>query len=324
MTTERLLVLGQRAHAMPVEEYAAELESRLPDREITLARTPAAEREEIADATIATGIRLGDDLLDRATQLRYFACGAAGVDHLPLDRLEERGVAVTNASGVHGPNMAEHVIGWLLMFTRRLDEAVRRTDRGLWQRFQSHELQGSTVTIVGLGAIGQAITERLEGFGVHTIGVRYTPEKGGPTDEVIGFETQPFHEVLPRTDYLVLACPLTDTTKGLIGSEELRVLPPNAVLVNVGRGPIVDTDALVRSLRRNELRGVGLDVTHPEPLPDDHPLWQFDSVQITSHSSGHTPEYWSRLADIVAENVRRIDRIGRFDDLENQVLVPSL
>ena len=318
-----MLVLGQRAHAMPVDEYAQELESRLPDWDIRLARTPAAEREEIANATIATGIRLGDDLLDCASQLRYFACGAAGVDHLPLDRLEERGVAVSNAAGVHGPNIAEHVIGWFLMFTRRLDEAVRRSERGIWQRYQSHELQGSTVTIVGLGAIGQAITHRLEGFGVDIIGVRYTPDKGGPTDEVIGFDTESLHAALTRTDYLVLACPLTDTTRGLIGSEELRVLPPDAVLVNVGRGPIVDTDALVRTLRRNELRGVGLDVTHPEPLPLDHPLWQFDRVQITSHSSGHTPEYWSRLADVVAENVRRIDRTGRFDDLENQVIVPS-
>lgn len=323
MTTEQLLVLDQRAHAIPVKEYVDELESRLPDWEITLARTPAAEREEIANATIATGIRLGDDLLCHAKQLRYFACGAAGVDHLPLDRLEERGIAVSNASGVHGPNMAEHVIGWLLMFTRRLDDAVRRTDRGIWQRFQSHELQGSTVTIVGLGAIGQAITERLEGFSVDTIGVRYTPEKGGPTDEVIGFDPDPFHEALARTDFLVLACPLTETTRGLIGAEELRVLPPDTVLVNVGRGPLVDTDALVRSLRRNELRGVGLDVTHPEPLPADHPLWQFDNIQITTHSSGHTPEYWSRLADIVAENVRRIDRTGRYDDLENQVVIPS-
>jgi phosphoglycerate dehydrogenase-like enzyme len=122
--------------------------------------------------------------------------------------------------------------------------------------------------------------------------------------------------VLSRTDVLVLACPLTDTTRGLIGEEELVTLPEDALLINVARGPIVETEALVDAIRRNQLRGAALDVTDPEPLPEDHPLWGFDNVQITPHNAGHTPRYYTRLADIVAENVERLERDE--DELRNQ------
>ncbi len=323
IANDRIVVLGQRAHAIPVERYASAIGERLPEYDVVTAATAADERRLLPDASIATGLRIDESLLSRAAQLRLFACGSAGIGHLPMDALAERDVAVTNASGVHGPNIAEHVIGWILMFARRLDEGMRRKQRGVWQHFQAHELRGSTVTVVGLGPIGESIVERLEPFGVDTIGVRYTPEKGGPTDEVIGFDEDDVEDALVRTDYLVLACPLTETTEGLVDGTALRRLPPDSVLVNVGRGPIVDTDALVTALRRNELRGAALDVTDPEPLPQGHPLWSFENVQITPHSSGHTPEYYARTADILAENVERIAETGSYDGLRNQVLAPS-
>ena len=190
----------------------------------------------------------------------------------------------------------------------------------MWRHYHAHELQGSTVTIVGLGAIGQAVCARLEPFGVETIGVRYSPENGGPTDEVIGFEADEFHGALARTDYLVLACPLTETTRGLIDRAVFRTLDPNAVLVNVARGPVVDTAALVKAIRTSWIRGAALDVTDPEPLPEDHPIWAFDTLQITPHNAGHTPNYYDRLADIVAENARRFAADGADATLENQVL----
>lgn len=147
---------------------------------------------------------------------------------------------MTNASGVHGPNIAEHVLGWVLTFARRLDEGRRRQRRREWRRFQSFtELAGSTVTVVGLGSIGETLVERFEGFDVDTVGVRYSPEKGGPTDEVVGYDDLP--EVLPGTDVLVLACPLTETTEGLIGEGELDALPTDAIVVNAARGGVIDT-----------------------------------------------------------------------------------
>jgi phosphoglycerate dehydrogenase-like enzyme len=120
-------------------------------------------------------------------------------------------------------------------------------------------------------------------------------------------------------DYVVVACPLSETTRGLIDDEAFETMPPEAVLVNVGRGPIVDTDALVAALRRNAIRGAALDVTDPEPLPPEHVLWTFDNVLITPHSAGGTPKYFDRLADIVARNVRRLEETGSVEELENRV-----
>ena len=314
-----LLVLRKGTHGVPVEQYAGALRDRLPDRTVELARTPGTEREAIEDARFVTGMVLDEELLEAATNLEVFACAYAGTGHLPLEALEERGVAVTNASGVHGPNIGEHVLGSILYFTRRFNVAERRQRRREWRHYQAHELQGSTVTIVGLGAIGQAVCERLEPFGVETVGVRYSPEKGGPTDEVVGFDEEPFHDALARTDYLVLACPLTDVTRGLVDHDAMTTLDPEAVIVNIARGPVIDTDALVDALRSNWIRGAALDVTDPEPLPEDHPLWNLGNVQITPHNAGHTPKYYERLADIVAENVRRFDAEGSDADLENQV-----
>ncbi|WP_175507186.1 D-2-hydroxyacid dehydrogenase [Halostagnicola kamekurae] len=314
-----VLVLRRGTHGMPVEQYAETLRERLPDRTVELARTPAEEREKIRDATFATGMILEDDLLEEAENLEVFACAYAGTGHLPLEKLRERGVRVTNASGVHGPNIGEHVLGAILHFTRRFHEAQRRQRRREWRHYQATELQGSTVTVVGLGGIGEAVCRRLEPFGVETVGVRYSPEKGGPTDDVIGFGTDAFEAALARTDYLVLACPLTDTTRGLIGHEEFVTLDPDAVVVNVARGPVIDTDALIEALRSSLIRGASLDVTDPEPLPEDHPLWGLGNVQITPHNSGHTPKYYERLADIVATNVERIERSGWDADLENRV-----
>ncbi|WP_128476011.1 D-2-hydroxyacid dehydrogenase [Halorussus pelagicus] len=312
-----VVVLRKSTHGTPVSQYVADLRERLPDREIVHARTPHEERELLADAPVVAGMELDEDLLERAEAMELFACAYAGTGHLPLDALEDRGVAVTNASGVHGPNIGEHVVGNLLVFARRLHEGWRRQRNREWRSFQSRELQDSTVTVVGLGAIGQSVVERLEGFGVETVGVRYTPEKGGPTDDVVGFGDEEFHDALARTDYFVLACPLTETTRGLVGEEELKTMPPDAVLVNVARGPVVDTDALVWALRGNHLRGAALDVTDPEPLPENHPLWNFENCLITPHCSGHTPDYYARLADIVAENVRRLDD---GEELENRVV----
>ncbi|MEF8841139.1 MAG: D-2-hydroxyacid dehydrogenase [Haloarculaceae archaeon] len=314
-----VLVLRRGAHGMSTETYAEELRSRLPDHEVVRARTPAEEHEFIARVPVATGHALDEELVGHAEDLRLFACAAAGVGHLPLDALEQRGVAVTNASGVHGPNIAEQVIGSILVFSRNLHEGIRRSERAEWRHFQAHhtELADSTVTVVGLGAIGEAIVERLRPFGPRILGVRYTPEKGGPTDEVFGFDA--FHDALAETDYLVLACPLTETTRGLVDAAAFDTLSPESVLVNVGRGPIVDTDALLDAVGDNAVRGVALDVTDPEPLPADHELWGMGNVIVTPHNAGHTSQYYPRLAEIVAGNVKRIDETGSHEDLENRV-----
>ncbi|WP_222912887.1 D-2-hydroxyacid dehydrogenase [Natrinema sp. SYSU A 869] len=321
-TTTDIVVLRGTAHGMSSERCAERLRDRRPDLEVELARTPAAERELITEAPIATGLRIDEELLAGADSLRLFACASAGVNHLPIDELESRDIAVTNASGVHAPNMAEHVLGNVLTFARRLHQGWRRQSRNEWRHYRAGELNGSTVTVVGMGPIGRRTLELLAPFDVERIGVRYTPAKGGPADEVLGYSDD-LHEAFMRSDYVVLACPLTDTTRGIIDEEAFRTLPPNAVVVNVARGAVVDTDDLLAALRGNEIRGAALDVTDPEPLPHDHPLWTLENVLITPHNSGHTDEYWERHADILVENLERIDDTGSYTGLENQVVTPD-
>lgn len=311
-----IVVLRGGTEGLSMADYARELRRRLPDHAVRYARTPSMERDMVADAAVVTGVDIEMALLDRATELRLFACVFAGTDHLPLRALASRGVAVTNASGIHAPGVAEGAVGSMLAFARGLLEARRRDDRREWAHVRSPGLAGRTVTVVGLGAIGTAVVERLAEFSVETIGVRHTPAKGGPTDAVIGFENDALHDALAGTDYLVLACPLTETTRGLVDEAAIATLPPTAVVVNVARGPVVDTEALVDGLRAGQLRGAALDVTEPEPLPPSHPLWNFENVLITPHAGGHTPHHWPRMADIVAENV---GRLAAGDELVNLV-----
>ena len=306
-----VLVLRGGAHGIPAAEYRDELRDRLPDHRIALARTPQQERDLIRTARVVSTVDIDDELLSQADDLELFAGVAAGYGHLPLETFEKMGVTVTTASGIHAPNIAEQVLGYLLAMTRRLREGWRRQQRHEWRHYQASELKGSTITVVGLGAIGQAIVQRLSGFEVETIGIRYTPEKGGPTDEVIGFETDAVHDALARTDHLVIASPLTETTRGLIDATALETLPPHATLTNIGRGPIVETDALIDAIQNSQI-----DVTDPEPLPPDHVLWQFENVMITPHNAGHSPQHWPRLADIVAHNVRALEN---GDELRNVI-----
>jgi len=315
-----VLVLPKGTHGMPIEDYAVALRERLPGSEVRLARTSHEADDRLADAEIVTGYYLDPDRIEEAPNLKLFQVLYAGTEHLPLEAFEDHGVTVTNASGVHGPNAAEQAIGGALALTRKFHVARRQAERGEWRHFQANEMADSTATVVGLGPIGESIVSRLEGFDLETIGIRHTPEKGGPTDEVIGFDEADLEAALARTEYLFLACPLTDTTRGMIDSAALDTLPPSAIVVNVARGPVIETDALVSAIRSNAIRGAALDVTDPEPLPADHPLWSFGNVLVTPHNAGHTPKYYERLADILARNVERIEETGSYTGLENQVV----
>ncbi|WP_135302143.1 D-2-hydroxyacid dehydrogenase [Haloarcula amylovorans] len=300
-----VLVLNQPIHGMSPREYQSVLANRLPDKRVELASKPSEYHELVAQSRIVTGFEIDAERVKSADDLELFACTFAGTDHLPTDAFAANDVRVTNASGVHGPPAAEQVMAYVLSFARHLDRGWDQSRDGTWSHYRADELQGATVTVVGTGAIGSAILDRLDPFGVDTIGVRNSPSKGGPADEIIGFDE--FEERLPETDYLVLACPLTEKTEGLVDESAFDLLDPDSVLVNIARGEVVVTDALVSALKTNNLRGAALDVTDPEPLPDGHPLWNLDNCLVTPHNAGHTPKYWERMADIVAENVERLD-----------------
>jgi len=301
-----VVVLNDKIHGLDPADYAETIQNTLSDVSVSLARTPVEERELLMDATVATGYQIDSDLVEASETLELFVCTFAGTDHLPLETLESEGVTVESASGVHGPNIAEQVLGYILSDVRKLRQAWGQHQNAEWRHYQAGELKGSTATVIGMGPIGQTILERLSAFEVETIGVRYTPSKEGPADDVIGFEKGDLLEAFSKSEYLILACPLTDTTEQLIDESVFLTLPTNAMLINVARGPVVDTDALVAALRGNDIRSASLDVTDPEPLPANHPLWTLENCVITPHNAGHTPQYWNRCTDILRDALEDI------------------
>ena len=298
-----IVVLDHKIHGLSAADYADTLQSQLPEHEVQLSKKQEKKEELLAEATIATGYTIEPELVEESEALSLFVCTFAGIGHLPLDTLEKHDIAIQNASGVHGPNIAEQVLGYILTFVRRLDKAWQQKQQAEWNHYQAGELKGSTATVIGLGPIGQTIVDRLNAFDVTTIGVRYTPSKGGPADKIIGFDEADLNDALVRTDHLVLACPLTETTEGLVDEEVLQLLPTDATVTNIARGEVIETDALVDALQTNKLRGAALDVTDPEPLPPESPLWELQNCQITPHNAGHTPNYWDRCADIVSKAI---------------------
>lgn len=248
-----------------------------------------------------------DELLSEAKSLRWLHHRGAGIDSIAVPRLLASDVVVTNGSGNHAPNIAEHVLSLLLAFARQLPQLIRAQSRKSWAPPSGErvfELSGQTLAIIGCGAIGQELAWRAASLGLHVIGVkreRTALPRG--VSELVTLDR--LDGVLSQVDHVVLALPLTAQTRGLMDAARLRRLKPGAYLYNVGRGPLVDQDALVEALRSGHLAGAGLDVTDPEPLSADSPLWDLPGVVITAHSAGLTPRSYDRFEALLLENLRR-------------------
>lgn len=294
------------------------LEGIVPADSVVTADTPAESHDRIgrADAVVTYGF--DDDLLQAATNLRWIQCLSAGVDHYDLDALRSRDVVLTNSSGIHAEPIAEQVLCYLLMFERRLVEGVRQQARNAWERFEGGELRGKTLGVVGVGAIGGRVAELGSALGMNVVGTkRDTSDCPAAVDEL--YPAEEYHDVLLRSDYVVLACPLTEETEGLLGRAEFRMMSSETVLVNVARGDVVDEDALVRALQSKHIRGAGLDVFSEEPLPGDSPLWDLSNVVVTPHMAGSTPKKPERWREILARNYEAFTA-GNVDEMVNRVV----
>jgi phosphoglycerate dehydrogenase-like enzyme len=228
-------------------------------------------------------------------RLRVIQTTSAGVDWL-LGRVPAH-VTVCNARGVYDAPLAEWVVGSTLAMQRGLMQARDAQARREWEAIAPPELLGGRVVILGFGSIGTAIADRLRPFGVEVIGVGRTARDG-----VRGLAD--LDEVLREAEILVNILPLTSETRGLLDARRLRLLPDGALVVNAGRGRTIETDALVEELRAGRLRAA-LDVTDPEPLPPDHPLWDLPNVLITPHLAGDSPGSAIRAFELAGDQIRR-------------------
>ena len=241
--------------------------------------------------------------ITQAVDVRWLNSVYAGVDGIPLHTLAERGAVLTNGAGLNAITIAEYVVMGMLTIAKGYREVVRAQDRHEWLTVSPGkvELLGSKALVLGYGAIGQGVQERLAAFGVKVTVVRSRP------DASIGaLGPQQWRARLGEFDWVILAVPATSQTLGMIGAAELAAMKPGAVLLNVARGSVVDTVALVAALQTRHLGAAFLDVTDPEPLPADHVLWSLDNAHVTMHLSGRSQSLmFVRGAERFLDNLAR-------------------
>lgn len=264
---------------------------------------------ELAEADVIIGWQVSPEQLDQAKSLRWFHAASAGVEHLDLKAIHDHGVVLTNSRGVSAPNMAEHALGMMIALARRFPRLMREQAAHSWRDDETHrevrELDGETVVIIGTGHIGSQLARRAAAFGMRVEGVRRRSHTDNPPNFDRVWSTEELSDALAGADHVVVTLPDTPETRGLLDALALAACKPGALIYNVGRGPVIDTGALVAALQTGHLGGAGLDVTDPEPLPADSPLWDLENVLITAHTSGATPRYWERQELLISDNLAR-------------------
>lgn len=284
---------------------------------------PSRLLEEIRDAEVYCGWGLPREAFRAAGRLRWVHSGAAGVGGTLYPEMRQSDVALTNSAGAYAEPMAEHALAMILHFARGLDVAAAGQGRGEWRHADlarrgrpQVELPGRVAGVLGYGATGRAVGRRAAALGMRVWATRRSPSGAGREEVERMLGPDGTGDVLEGADFLVLTLPGTEETRGLMGRDELARMKETAVLVNVGRGELVDEEALARALREGEIRGAGLDVFREEPLPPSSPLWALENVLITPHVAGQSPGYWDRELELIEENVRRY-RAG--EPLRNRV-----
>jgi phosphoglycerate dehydrogenase-like enzyme len=273
------------------------------------ARAPALsdeQRDAFARAEIVFTLDVPMDLPPLAPRLRWVQCIGSGVGQYVAARLPDGDIVLTNGAGIAAAPIAEWVVARTLQIVKRLPEHDAAAREHRWEATLGRNVAGSTVAIIGLGAIGREAARRFRAFGVHLLGVRrsWTPGATDPdVDELFGPAALP--EVLGRSDVVVLAAPGSDDNENLFDDDAFGAMQPGSIFVNVARGTLVDEPALIGALTRGHLRGAAIDVARAEPLPPDDPLWSAPNLLVSPHSSASADRYPERAFDLFCDNLER-------------------
>lgn len=287
------------------------MQKEFPQLRIVVARSEAAFLEELPEAEILVAMKIKPEQFAMCRNLRWIHSPMAGVTPLLVPALVESAVIVTNGRTVHSVPVAEQTLALMFAIARRMAASFEFQRQGVWGQDdfwqagkKPFELIGKTLGVVGLGAIGQQLAPRARALGMTVIAVRRHPEKPAECVDRV-YPPAQLQVLLAQADFVVLAAPDTPEMIRIIGAAELRAMKPTAYLINVARGTLVDTAALVEALQAGRIAGAGLDVTDPEPLPPGHPLWKLPNVIITPHLGGASDRFWERETALLRENLRR-------------------
>lgn len=292
------------------EEQVKELGEVAPNVKIVRAKSRDDAMKHAPGADAVDGRWVSAEFLSKATKLSWIHSPSAGVDRLVTipGLRENKSLVVTNARGVHGPAIADHAMAMLLSLTRQLPWYDEAQDKGTWTRDEPPArgvaLAGKTMLVVGIGGIGTEIAKRAHGFDMHVIATRRSDAPSPDFVEHVG-KPDELAAMLPKADVVAICVPLTKETEKLFDEKMIRAMKRGSYLINIARGKIVDTAAMIAALKDGQLAGAALDVTDPEPLPANHELWGLKNVVITPHVAADGDLTDQRWWALYKENVRR-------------------
>jgi phosphoglycerate dehydrogenase-like enzyme len=263
-----------------------------------LVNSPAALTEAAEDAEVILHWAGSRDLLRAAflagTGVRWVHSRSAGLDRTLFPELVQSAVPLTNGSGVFSPSLGEFALAAILYFAKDLRRMIRNQEAGRWEQFDVEEIAGQTVGIVGYGDIGRAVASRAHAMGMRVFALRrHKPKSADPLVSQV-YQPQQLLDMLAHCDYVVVAAPLTAETRHMIGDAAFAAMKPSAVVINIGRGPVIDQSALVRALSEGSIRGAGLDVFEQEPIPPGDPIYTLENVLVSPHCADHTRDWLDR------------------------------
>lgn len=296
-----------------LHETLSDLEETVPGLELVPYADGEAMLELAPTCDAYVGWGMDRAVLQAGKGIRWVQVASAGVHrYVNMPEMQEGGITLTNFKIYQGPEIADHAMGMLLFFTRNLGAYHRATMEGVWERNAEGglpliELRGRTMLVIGLGGIGTQLAQRAWAHGMRVVA---TDTKDIPLMHFVEYVGKPdeLHDLLPEADVVASCVPWTDRTEKLLGEEEFELMKDGVYLINVSRGIVVDTEALLAALESGKVRGAGLDVTDPEPLPEGHPLWSRPDVLITPHVAGRSGARTDRLISLYRDNIERFAR----------------
>lgn len=282
------------------QDLLDELKTAHPDAEIAFADNAEEMEAQLPGAEIVLARRFTDELLAKADSLKFLQIPYAGVNTLPLQAMDERGIQCANAR-IHGETISELVMGMMLSLARSFCAIRENQKKHEWIRVDQHMLLDHNLVIIGTGTIGLEIAKRAKAFGMRTIGFSRSGRADAYLDE--SYVTGELLKHVGRADYVVVACPLTEETLKLVDAKVFAAMKPSSYILNIGRGPIIDEQAMIEALQQKRIAGAGLDVFEIEPLPAESPLWDMPNVLCFPHLAGNHEGSERRAGRIFVDNV---------------------
>jgi phosphoglycerate dehydrogenase-like enzyme len=309
MSHDTVLVLAD-----PAEPQIAMLKNSLAGMETIVGNSAELFESAAARATVlfnwSGSLALFRKVFGMCPKLRWVHSRSVGLERTLFTELVNSAVPLTNGVGVFSPSLGEFALGAILYFAKDFRRMIRNQIAGVWEAFDVLPVSGHTVGIIGYGDIGRAVAARVSPLGMTILAVKRHASRPHGADQLVEQIYTPDRriEMLPRCDYVVVAAPLTSETRGMIAEPEFAAMKPTAVVINIGRGPVINEEALIHALSSGHIKGAALDVFDQEPLPPGHPFYKLENVLLSPHCADHTPDWLDNAMQFFTAQFERFQK----------------